>query len=119
MPRRLTSVRLAALLGLALVAGVAPAHDDDDHERARAAVQAGQALPLRSVLERLARSHPGQVLDVELEAAEAHDGPASPPWIYKIKLLQPDGRLLKLKVDARSGAVLAERRRAVGHGHPR
>lgn len=80
------------------------ARDGDDHEHARQAVQAGQVLPLRTVLERLEREHPGQVLEVELE----RDGDR---WHYEIKLLQPDGRLLKLLLDARTADVLRSKRR--------
>lgn len=71
----------------------------DDHNRARQAVQAGQVLPLRSVLERLEREHPGQVMEVELEQEEGR-------WIYEVKLLQPQGQLVKLKLDARTAALL-------------
>ena len=74
----------------------------DDHNRARQAVQAGQVLPLRSVLERLEREHPGQVLEVELEQEEGR-------WIYEVKLLQPQGQLVKLKLDARTAALLSTR----------
>lgn len=76
----------------------------DDHNRARQAVQAGQVLPLRSVLERLEREHPGQVMEVELEQQE-EDG----RWIYEVKLLQPQGQLVKLKLDARTAALLPAR----------
>lgn len=72
----------------------------DDHNRARQAVQAGQVLPLRSVLERLEREHPGQVMEVELEQEEGR-------WIYEVKLLQPQGQLVKLKLDARTAALLS------------
>jgi len=70
-----------------------------DHERARAALQAGEVLPLRTLLERVERSHPGQVLEVELERDDGR-------WIYELKLLQAGGRLLKLKLDARTAEPL-------------
>lgn len=90
----------AALLAL-LAAGPAGASSRDrpDHDRAREAVRSGQVLPLRSVLQRLERSHPGQVLEVELERKGER-------WVYEIKLLQADGRLLKLKLDARTAELL-------------
>lgn len=88
-------VVLVASLGLQ----PAWAGSKDDHNRARQAVQDGQVLPLRSVLERLEREHPGQVLEVELEQDEGR-------WIYKVKLLQPQGQLVKLKLDARTAALL-------------
>jgi uncharacterized membrane protein YkoI len=96
--------RLLPLL-LALAVPAVRAGRDGDHDRARAAVQAGEVLPLPAVLERLKRSHPGQVLELELEREGGQ-------WVYEVKLLAPDGQLLKLLLDARTGAVLAERRRA-------
>jgi hypothetical protein len=98
---------LPLLLGVALaLPGVSPAWGGDrrDHDRARAAVQAGQVLPLPTLLERLARTHPGQVLDIELE----RDGAS---WIYEVKLLQSGGQLLKLELDAATGKVLKLRRK--------
>lgn len=71
----------------------------DDHNRARQALQAGQVLPLGKVLERLEREHPGQVMEVELEQEEGR-------WIYEVKLLQPQGQLVKLKLDARTATLL-------------
>ncbi|HMN75990.1 MAG TPA: PepSY domain-containing protein [Burkholderiaceae bacterium] len=94
----------AVALGLALTAAWAGGghdHDHDhDHDRARAAVQAGEILPLPTLLEQLQRTHPGQVLALELDRED--DG----RWIYEIKLLRADGRLVKLDVDARTAQVL-------------
>jgi uncharacterized iron-regulated membrane protein len=81
-----------------------PALADGDHDRARAAVQAGEVLPLKTVLERVARSHPGEVLEVELEPEDGR-------WVYEIKLLQAGGRLVKLEVDAATGEVLRSKQR--------
>jgi uncharacterized membrane protein YkoI len=86
---------LAASLALASPMALA----DNDQDRARAAVHAGKALPLKTVLERLEREHPGQVLEVELEQEDGR-------WIYEVKLLQAGGRLVKLELDAASGEVL-------------
>jgi uncharacterized membrane protein YkoI len=83
------------------------ASDREDHERARRAMTTGQVLPLRTVLERLEREHPGQVLEVELEQDDGQ-------WVYEVKLLQNDGQLVKIKLDAKTAAVLSSRARA-GH----
>lgn len=95
-------VRLA-IIGALLAAGVAwspaQAGGKGDHERARTAVQAGEVLPLASVLERLKRTHPGQVLEVELEWEGGR-------WVYEIKLLRADGQLSKLELDARTAQVI-------------
>lgn len=103
LSRLMSSLAVAVLLVAAL--GAVPVRaDDDDHERARRAVEAGQILPLRDVLARLERTYPGRVLEVELERDDGL-------WLYEIKLLQADGRLLKLKLDAKTAAVLKEKRR--------
>jgi hypothetical protein len=95
--------KLAFVLAMVLASPLALA--DNEQDRARAAVQAGKVLPLKTVLERLEREHPGQVLEVELEQDDGR-------WIYEIKLLQSGGRLVKLELDAVSGAVLQRKERA-------
>ena len=60
-------VLTTALLLCTLVLPASWAGSQDDHELARAAVLAGEVLPLPAVLERLQRTHPGQVLELELE----------------------------------------------------
>lgn len=99
----------ALLLAAAGTLPVAAAGGRDDHERARAAVQAGEVLPLPALLERLQRTHPGQVLELELEREDGR-------WIYEVRLLQPDGQLLKLEVDAHTAQVLEARRKDGGKG---
>ena len=101
----MTFLRLPVLCLAAVLAWpLAQAGSDQDQDRARAAVQAGQVLPLRTVLERLEREQPGQVLEVELEPEDGR-------WVYEVKLLQAGGRLVKLELDATSGDVLQRRER--------
>lgn len=97
--------RLAWLLALLLAAGGVCASDKPDHERARAAVQAGEVMPLPTLLDKLQRSHPGTVLELELEQE-------SGVWIYEVRLLQADGQLFKLKLDARTAQVLSAKPRS-------
>ncbi|EXI67571.1 MAG: Peptidase propeptide and YPEB domain protein [Candidatus Accumulibacter adjunctus] len=96
---------LACAAWLLASPAIAHASDDHDHDRARQAVEAGEILPLARVLERVEQLHPGQVIDVELE--REHDA----RWIYKLKVLQRGGALIRLKVDARDGTVLGSRTR--------
>lgn len=102
--RRRLRAGLATFLLAALVQPWASASSMHDHERARAAVEAGQVMPLPALLERLQRTHPGQVLELELELEGGQ-------WIYEVKLLQADGQLLKLELDAASAQVLQVKRR--------
>lgn len=96
-------VCLALLLALG---GSLPAQADDrqDHDRARHALEAGEVLPLRTVLERVEREYPGQVMEVELERSGER-------WVYEIKLLRTGGALQKLKVDARNGTLIGSKSR--------
>ncbi len=87
---------------------------DDGHDRARQAVESGQILPLRTILERVEREYPGQVMDVDLEREHGHehDGRPGPErWIYKLKVLRAGGTLVRLKVDARDGRILGSKER--------
>lgn len=98
---RLTLKLIPLAAALALAASPALA-DKRDHDLARQALQAGQILPLRSILELVEKRYPGQVLEVEFE----HDDGA---FVYEIKVLQAEGRLVKLKLDARNGDLLSAR----------
>ena len=91
---------------LCAAVALAPAFADSrhDHDRARAALQSGEVMPLAALLEQVQRSHPGQVLELELEHEDGR-------WVYEIKLLANDGQLLKLDVDARTAQVLKVKRK--------
>jgi hypothetical protein len=96
------AVRL--LLGLLWLAVswplVGAASERHDHERAREALARGQVLPLGSVLDQLARQRPGgHVLEVELERSHGR-------WVYEIKQMDANGRLVKFKLDAQTGVLL-------------
>ena len=92
------SQRHLVFLLLALALCGAQAHEAD-HERARAAMAAGEVMPLQQLLREVATQAAGEVLEVELEREDGR-------WLYELKLLQPGGRLRKLKVDARTGRLL-------------
>lgn len=92
----------AAVLLVLLGVGASQAGDGHDHDRARRALESGEILPLRVILERVERDYPGQIMEVELERED-------PRWLYEIKLLRPDGALVKLKIDARDGALLGSK----------
>jgi hypothetical protein len=102
LTHRPIAMLLAAAMSLCLGLSGAAAGGRDDHERARQALAEGQILPLATILERIAREHPGQMLEVELERKDDR-------WIYEIKQLQAGGVVVRLKVDARDGRVLEQR----------
>lgn len=92
---------LLFFLSLAAAAPMALADDDDreDHERARAALERGEILPLRAIAEKAEAAYPGKLLEVELKSKKGG-------FVYDIEVLAPDGRLIELVYDARDGSLL-------------
>lgn len=94
MKRSLSSLMLI-LLPLTLAAQpIAP-----DYETARQAVDRGDMLPLEQILARIEARHPGRIVEVELEDKDGL-------WLYEIEVLTPEGRLIEIELDARTGAIL-------------
>ena len=100
--------RNAVLLGLALSALGAgrAAHADghDDHDLARQALQQGKVLPLRTVLDQVEREYKGQVIKVEFDREDGR-------FVYEIRLLQSDGKVVKLEIDASNGSLISMKRK--------
>lgn len=84
---------------VAALAANGSAAGSDDHDRARRAVEEGRILPLKDILARAQQANAGQVLEAELE--EKGDA-----FVYEIKILTNDGRVMKLLYDARTGDLL-------------
>ena len=74
-----------------------------DHERARQALQAGEIMPLDKILAVVTQTHPGQILEVELDQERR---PGGKVWVYEVKGIASDGKIFKLKIDARTGEVV-------------
>jgi uncharacterized membrane protein YkoI len=94
---------LAVLPWLLVVAvaccGPAAAKDEHDQDRARRAVEQGRMLPLREIIARAESTFAGQVVEAELE-----DERGVPT--YELKVLTRGGRVVKVRYDARNGALL-------------
>lgn len=101
--RRRDLVRLAGLCMAATVlaapAALAGGRRDHDHDRARAALERGEALPLAEVLARVRPELGGEVVGVDLDRDDGR-------WIYEFKVIGPAGRLVEVHVDAATARVL-------------
>lgn len=76
---------------------------DSDHELAEQLREAGEILPLETILQKLHTSHPGKVLEVELE--NKHDR-----LIYEIEILDEEGKVWEIKVNAKTGELLQQKK---------
>lgn len=92
---------LRACLALVVVTlGVGTARADDD-DAAEAAVERGAVAPPAALFDRVADDFGGRILKLELEHEDDDRG-----WIYEVKLLQADGRVIKVEYDAVTLEVL-------------
>lgn len=115
---------LLLLLALAPVALGAPgqasaqpvAQERRDHERARAALEAGQIRPLSDLLAEVERRFRGRVIEADLERDDTQ-------WLYELKILPPNGRIFIVELDAATGALVRSRgpvqERVPGEAQPR
>lgn len=97
MPQRLLFM---LVLLMAAPTAVLPS---DDHEAARRAVERGELKPLSEILARIEKEFDGRVLEVELERHRENR------LVYEIELLTPDGRVLEIRYDGRTGERLSVR----------
>lgn len=104
-----------ALLLVMLAAGATPATAQREHMREH--IRSGEIQPLDRLLPDIRRSHPGTFYDAE--------GPIPGPggdYRYRLKWMTPEGRIIWLDTDARTGEVLGVEgvhRRAVEPPSPR
>jgi uncharacterized membrane protein YkoI len=77
--------------------------EDEDHsyDRARRASEAGEILTIAEIYERARQAMAGRILEAELERKHGR-------WVYELKILDPQGRLFELYLDAASGQVLKQ-----------
>lgn len=94
------SLLLSPLLLLPALA--ARADDRRDHERARAALAAGEIRPPAELLAEVERRYAGLVIEAELEREDGR-------WVYEIRILPSSGRVFELRRDGATGALLRSR----------
>lgn len=95
-----------AWLLLTVLLLLTPSHnviaEDDalDYIEARQLLDAGQILPLETILAKARKSFPGRMLEVELEKKSGQR------IVYEIEILKNDGVVQIVYLDARSGELL-------------
>ncbi|WP_445503798.1 PepSY domain-containing protein [Microvirga sp. G4-2] len=86
-------------LAAALLPSAVLADRERDYDRARRAVEKGEALALTEILTRVHSDLGGEVVGVEFERKRER-------WVYEFKVIDPAGRLWEVYVDAATAAVL-------------
>ena len=108
MLMRQNLMSLSAVVGLIFAAPVWA--DDDKQDLARQAVLAGEVAPLSKLLSIVEKDYTGDIVKIELEDEDARKWGGSEYgkiYIYEIKILTTDGKLVKLKYDAKTLELLA------------
>lgn len=92
-------VHVLAFLAALSTSAPAGAEDRDDAERAYRGARSGDFLPVATLMRTVRAAYPGEIVEAELDE---DDGEAQ----YEFYVLQADGRMIEVKVDARSGRIL-------------
>lgn len=99
---KLNKLISAAVLVSVLGSGVAIA--GMNHNEIFELRQSGQILSMEDVLQQARAIQPGQLIEAELEREDGS-------YVYELKIIDEQGRLHKLELDAKTGEVLKHRTR--------
>jgi uncharacterized membrane protein YkoI len=107
--KRLHAPILPAFFALALAMGAtASAVNSEEssarqaplqHDDARRALQSGLVRPLEDILAEMRKTFPGEVIEIEFEQEGGR-------YIYEIEMIRPDGRVIEVKMDAKTMALI-------------
>lgn len=74
--------------------------DDDDYIEAKRLLKAGEILPLEQILQKVRKSYPGKILEIELEKEDGY-------IIYEIEILASNGVVKELYINAKNGKLIS------------
>jgi uncharacterized membrane protein YkoI len=75
---------------------------EKDHDKAIEAVKSGEILPLDQILVSIKDDYEGRVLAINLKDNEQ----GLYGWVYDIRMINSDNRVINLRVDAGTSTVL-------------
>ncbi len=84
---------------LMLLLAASPLLLADDHGEARRLREAGDVLPLSSIINKLPKASRKRVIEVDLDRERGRP-------VYEIEALDARGRVWEYRIDARSGRIL-------------
>jgi len=100
---RQTLIHLAAAMALLVVVAVthpSAAVADEGPVAARKLSDAGIILPLEKIVAAAKAAKPGEILETELERKHGR-------YVYEVEILDARGQVWEVKLDARSGKLIA------------
>ncbi len=77
----------------------------DQHDCALEPLRAGEVASLGHILRRVRGAYYGQVIEAELACG-------GPPWVYQVRMVTPQGHIIKLLLNAQTTDILSVQ----GHG---
>lgn len=79
------------------------AASNHEQDSALQAFRSGEVAGLPRILSRARSTYRGRVLAVELIRKQA--GNAASPWVYMVKMLTPQGNVIMIYLNAKTGAI--------------
>lgn len=89
---------VAMLFTLATTACAARERGDDRRDAVRRAVEAGEIRPLADILNAIRAKVAGDIAGIEIEREDGR-------WRYEFRVIDGQGRVLEVYVDARTGEI--------------
>ena len=99
--KRSTLIASTLILILSSV-GIAYASGKLDHNEIFQLRESGQIMSMEDVLRHAQSIQPGQLIEAELEREDDN-------YVYELKIIDAEGRLHKLELDAQTGDVLKQK----------
>ncbi len=94
-----TGLILAAALAAMAITATPPAVADEDHVAARRLRESGEILSLEKIAEHARSAKAGEILETEFEQKKGR-------YIYEVEILDKDGQVWELKLDAKTGDLI-------------
>jgi uncharacterized membrane protein YkoI len=98
MSPRLKSTIWAIAIAAALLPAAPILADEADHDAVRQAVERGEIRPLSEIRDIVRGKLTGEIAGVEIERKNGR-------WLYEFRVVDSQGRLFEVYVDARSGGI--------------
>ncbi len=87
-------------VAVVMLSGAAQAHAFSEQDSARDAYQRGEIMSLADIRRNVQRDFNGQIIGTQFKSSDNRG------YIYKFRVLSPDGTMMSIDVDARTSKVI-------------